>query len=375
MTTMVSNQIAREIRLFEWNWSNIYTYSLVILFSISFLHFILYNGGKIKLGLFPIAIIFLMVYMVLFNLFLGKSLIDSIVSCTWGVCLLIGISFSKEREFERYKRVIIICFVVVSVLATMSIIKNSTGSIYTRTNIIGVNYVFYFGVPILLLARKGERKIIELIISIFMILVAIFSFKRTSILAIGLALLLYYYSAYFKLSKRKKGWILFVGIALVLAIYWGLNANSYIVERFVIAGETGGNGRLETWEFAIKSISSSSLTELLFGHGVDSFRILYGISTHNDFLEVLYSYGLIGFLTYVLIFCVFLKKLIIAKKRHYTFFPPYVMTIVLFFVISFFSHIVVYSYVAVPVFTLIGYFIGSVEKGIINDNSAYLQSS
>ena len=64
------------------------------------------------------------------------------------------------------------------------------------------------------------------------------------------------------------------------------------------------DNRLEMINLALERFWQSPI----FGHGIDSFRILtkYPSYSHNNFAEILHNFGLIGFLTYYYIYFVIL---------------------------------------------------------------------
>ena len=97
-----------------------------------------------------------------------------------------------------------------------------------------------------------------------------------------------------------------------------------IVERLneMLNGDT--NGRSAIWENVLEAFNASTLSEKLIGHGYHAFRfykysgymyILNGNLAHNDYLNTLYDYGIIGVTVYVSFLLSMIKELLLLIKR------------------------------------------------------------
>ena len=80
-----------------------------------------------------------------------------------------------------------------------------------------------------------------------------------------------------------------------------------VTNRFEAMNEDEGNGRLDIYSDVFVQYLDSDLFSQLFGHGYNMVSVvLKGPSAHNDFLEVLYDYGIIGFI--ILSICMFVLQ-------------------------------------------------------------------
>lgn len=105
---------------------------------------------------------------------------------------------------------------------------------------------------------------------------------------------------------------------------------------------TGGSGRIAIWGQVIGLLSRSNFIEFLCGHGHNSVFKAIGFSAHNDFLEILYDYGLFVFIVY-LIFCLqLLRKFVRMIKVRSVCAPAMGMSLVIFFVASMNTHLIIY---------------------------------
>ena len=92
-----------------------------------------------------------------------------------------------------------------------------------------------------------------------------------------------------------------------------------VASRFSSLSLDSGAGslRFEAWEDVLGAYLSSDLIHQLFGHGYGStMQVTFnGLVAHNTFIEVLYSFGMLGFLAFSLLL---LFALIAAfRKKNY----------------------------------------------------------
>lgn len=102
---------------------------------------------------------------------------------------------------------------------------------------------------------------------------------------------------------------------------------------------SGGNGRADIYSATWEAFVSSPIIKQIFGHGFDSINLVIGIGTHNDFLMVLYNYGLIGFILYLYFWFSLIKGIIYLKKANSKFLLAYEVSIIVYFFISMASNV------------------------------------
>lgn len=70
--------------------------------------------------------------------------------------------------------------------------------------------------------------------------------------------------------------------------------------------------------------------------------VLKGPSAHNDFLEVLYDYGIIGFIMFIYLHVRVAKTTYKLHKHRSSYFIPYMVSFIIFVVMSIVSHLIIY---------------------------------
>ena len=162
----------------------------------------------------------------------------------------------------------------------------------------GYNSIYYvlMAIPFIFLINN---KFHVLLFSILPLWAFIESQKTTCILT-GIVMLLYYFYSTLKAMgiMRKSVLLLVVSVSIFLIFQ-----NTDFSETFLNIKDdidSGGNGRSELALQIIDILyNDSSAFELLLGHGANSIVGHIGLGAHNDFLETLFNFGIIGLILYL----------------------------------------------------------------------------
>ena len=185
---------------------------------------------------------------------------------------------------------LIIFIIVVSRYSSISI-----EIIELRDYAIAVSALF----PFIFLIRN---KTLKLIFSVLAFVIVLISVKRSLILGMALALILYYAiiiygNKNYKFS-RKLGLtflILLLGLGTIKFTIATQDLNQMLEDRFENMGEDGGSGRVDKYDLIVKHLNNSPTSELLFGHGYNAVATRVSrYPAHNDLLEILYNHGIIA---------------------------------------------------------------------------------
>lgn len=159
--------------------------------------------------------------------------------------------------------------------------------------------------PMIFLSSNKWIKFVTLCICLYFIVI---SAKRGNIIAAAIPMLLLI-PHFIKQSKKLHTKV----IAIIALAVVGYNAyhifekNDYIAQRFEQLQEGNSSGRdviyAESWQLWSQS---GNLHNFVFGYGTDG--TVHNLSmhkrAHNDWLEILVDYGLIGAISYMIIFIV-----------------------------------------------------------------------
>ena len=149
-------------------------------------------------------------------------------------------------------------------------------------------------------------------------------------------------------ADSKGGILKFVIIFVVMLIvayginYWFASSDSVIAERMSRLDEEGVGSRTVIWKIVLNRIINSNPIALLFGHGYDAVGLLSKdhLGSHNDFLEVLYDFGIIAFCAYCAMYVKLFTKVRRLIKCHSIYAAPLGMSLTILLIESMSSQIV-----------------------------------
>ena len=201
----------------------------------------------------------------------------------------------------------------------------------------GYAYYLIVFVPYILLLRRSVLRTVLLCVSLAMTLT---SFKRGCMVTLPVMLLVYGWVRA-RLAKRWSGFVLgvaafiIVGMAAVTVVDEA--SGGFMSERFSREEMEDGSGRADNFQLAWDHICQRNFPELLFGAGHGSSVELIGTGVHNEWLEFLFSFGVVGLVLYFLLGVAFLWQCTRAVRRRSVYAPHMCMMMAYFYMVSLFS--------------------------------------
>lgn len=241
-----------------------------------------------------------------------KTLFDC-VTIPYGVMvMLIFYKYGKFLSFEQDFKLMQITFYVLALLIFIGM-RNWRLFGEDRGAVADVYYILGL-LPIMLVLVKKKFQVIPIAIALLSVLL---TEKRAGFLAVITMSLVYYWMQLKHSGNVKKALVtlsLFAILIYIAILIWDNMSELYgfrMFERLQNLGEDGGSGRMDRWTLIINQFAYGSSLQCLFGHGIGSAVRLIGGHVHNDFLEVMYDYGIISLLLYMS----FYISLLIAWRR------------------------------------------------------------
>lgn len=330
----------------------------VILFT---LFTLIINRFKVYKSDLSIAIVLWVFWMLLSNLAeLERYVINLTFVLLWpSVFFLFGLFRMSKLSSKYFYRLCLLLFVITS---TFYLYVMQLMNLDLDGRLASVNHIYYILllIPWVLLIPNNQIKNTLIIVAI---LLTLYSAKRGAILAMSLVGIVYFYFTYFNSFNRKlkfRSILLGIGAFCVLAfIFVEINNSSggYLIERFKNISEDEGSGRLGIYNEVIYVFNRSPIESKIFGHGHNMVKssISYDLSAHNDYLEVLYNHGIVGFI--LLIWLLFILawrvyKLYIIKSK---LFISYFSAFLIFLFMTMISHIILYPTYIIFLFSYLGF--------------------
>jgi len=236
-------------------------------------------------------------------------------------------------------------------------------------NNIGYNFVLLM--PYLLLIKK--RKIIILPCLMIMIYYLSLSSKRGAILCFIGAIIIYFVYIYkhSEMNKNKALGIFFLLLTITLSFaYYTISQNEYMISRFdSISEKTSGRDIIFNTIYNHFENNTSAFT-ILFGSGYGATLDIIGAYAHNDLLEIIINFGLLGLTLYLILVGSFIKwstsKKISSEHRYI------VLMISIIWILKFITTGVFTAENTFLLSILLGYIIGlEHSKNIKHENIMY----
>ena len=324
--------------------------------------------------LFGILILLTSTYFYFFQLddvsfYSARQLIDSIL---WILLFLNSYFFAYQKGENSIKYYRYLLFLLPIFLILYIYIKDFSDN----RGIPEISSVYYllFLLPFLFTEKKKIFQIIGLSIIFAAILLSV---KRTGIIALVVFLVIYYYIGNRQKQKSTRDIVRNILLALVvisligIGLYWIIqNYDVDIIIKLQNISEDGGSGRTEIWGEVLSMIVHSNPIALLFGHGFNSvyYNSTIGLSAHNDFLEVIYDYGILGFFMYLKLWLYLFKNGRKLYKRKSIYAPAFIASLGMTFFFSLTSHLIIYPTYFWFLCLFWGYILGIIDNKESDDN-------
>ena len=252
------------------------------------------------------------------------------------------------RETEKFKKILAAFIIVMAVVSIPLIQRNLSGQGRAGEVIFPV---YFFLTAMSMVIMFFPKKNLFWVVPCIMI---IFTTKRAGLLVIVCGLFLSQIAEYHMAKTLKKKWkkmltIAAISVAAVIAMVFLVQTfNLNILQRFMGISEDGGSGRIQIWDRVYLSYSSGSIFERLFGQGYQSVTRLMltgrAILAHNDYLEILHDYGIIGLVLFSIWLFQVLSNFVKMWYRRDRFLPSYCYTLSAMILLSILSYFFIQSY-------------------------------
>lgn len=213
--------------------------------------------------------------------------------------------------------------------------------------LISTAYYTLFFLPFALLSKN---KIIKWGGTVLVLYTLLLCMKRTGFIAFVAGIVIYILVEYRSAPKgsKKRAFVLLGGLLALTAMYFFIMENTRgtfsVIDRLLSTGQTSNEGREDVWPVVISMIRYSDIIALIFGHGFDTVieNSPLALSAHCDFLEVIYDYGVSGLLLYLTFYKRLWNGFIKMYRQGSELAAPMSFTFVTAFVVSLFSHLIIF---------------------------------
>lgn len=311
----------------------------------SYVYFALSGLGVLYL-LFKVRVIKIKVRFVVFStiisVFLFSSLINGVLipsmildSLTWIFLFLslMLISMHYNKAIIKYAFYISLFFVIINLISLVIFPQGiSIGYRGERINFISIdNELPNFMIPFIFYSFMSNKYFPNKFMLFFSQLLVIF----TTILAPTTTAIITYLYIYLNIAvfslTRKKRLLVIMQFATLLFLFWffTIGQYQYIFANFIeniLQKDITFTNRTLIWKTAIDVIRNANIKNFIFGFGNQYILLIitgnsYFSHAHSEFFEYFLNYGVVGFLSLILLFLYLMlycgKRMLIQTKSYY----------------------------------------------------------
>lgn len=245
------------------------------------------------------------------------------------------------RNFVSRGAVLKKMYILLAVIGAFYFLRTRLGAEH-QTNTI---YFVYLTLPWLLFESKKALSIVLLFAFTFL---AMLSLKRSMLLST--VLIWGFYFLFIVEKRRNRIFTIFFSLALVVGIYMlydrvDESLGGVLTERVNREETDIGKDRMAIWNITWSMIQNSSTDKIIVGHGHFGVRrdSFLEISAHNDFLEVIYDYGLVIFVLYLGLWWHVIRQTYRFYREKSPIFIPYAVSLSIFLIMSLVSLLILYA--------------------------------
>lgn len=296
-----------------------------------------------------------------------KDLFSSTLMIFWGFCFLFGCRLvNTDRELTEYF-IRIINIVLVLPLSMYCLFAFFTTDMIVNQGSTDAFFAIVVYLPFVLMLQSNRQ--LKFVNSVLVSSVALVSVKRSILIGVSVSLLLFFLLTEHKKILTKWHFWLVLGFIIILGRYiYGIVSDT-IIYRFLHLEADQGSGRELIYQTIYSSFQQAEWSEMIFGHGFQAvLHINDGKLAHDDFLQLLYDYGLVG----VALYFVFMVSMVFSavrcyKKRYFNkeLYATYVGSLTLFLIMIFLNCFIYSIMLIAPIMLALGILKTRIENELI----------
>lgn len=243
-----------------------------------------------------------------------------------GICFWI-IGYKGYDIFQPFNKAVIACLMAGSLVYSFVLLFFLGGSEIVSSGSLSDDDMFYYlyqYIPYFLLWMTSGAMLLKrhlrAVVFASLAVTLMLSTKRGPLVSMGIGLLA------IPLLQRKvsfKGMVLasFAAFACLWVVKMGLDTYLTLWTDRWTAKEDVSSGRDEIWQLLLNDFFNHDAIRMLFGNGYEASHVItynhlrQGLGAHNDFVDTLYNFGILGLSVYVLLLVSWLRITLRAVKE------------------------------------------------------------
>lgn len=237
------------------------------------------------------------------------------------------------------------------------------------------NQIYYIALllPFSFLQNKKISKYIYLIITLLLVMI---SFKRSALVFTSIIFIIAIYFDYKNNNKIRFINKVLISASILLIGYFSYKyideyTDGYITNRMGNMQEDQGSGRMDIYQTVWNKYIQQPGINQLIGIGFNNVRkqhwavgsgFNHYFSSHNDFLEILVDFGIIGLIIYLIYIFRLIRNVFSIKRVNDKYYQANLAVLIIFFIMSMVSHLFLYPSFYVYLIIIIALTKGYLER-------------
>lgn len=261
------------------------------------------------------------------------------ITATWSIVFLTTVGAKNiARDWNGIIFISGVLLVITAIVYQTRIVLYATNYTYVYGAIV-INSVYYlaFLLPFIFISKINMLRILATILTISTVII---SDKSTTLIALMIALIIPIIGEGSVNKRTIRTIVLMFLSAIAIFIFKDKLEMIDGFQKISNMSETGATGRFVIYGSIINKFVKSGIIQIIFGHGYGSVANTIGVSAHSDFLGILFEYGLVGAIMYVILIISLVKNAWRGLKSQNPLAIPFAMSVVIFFVVGLTSELV-----------------------------------
>ena len=262
----------------------------------------------------------------------------------WVVLFLVGYIIAFKSDSDRRWIVKYFLYVLYPLVAGIVIWQSFSVLESQELRVFDISFAMLVIFPFAFLSRSSVLKMVLIVATG---VVTILSFKRTSVIAYSIVMLLYGFwvatNPVYSAKKRFFTVLVFVaGVAVLFGAFQRAESESggYMVQRLMNISQDKGSNRVGLYTKLWENQETATSAELLLGNGYRSVKEKFNILAHNDLLEIMYDFGFLALAAFLFLYFQLFRYGYRFYKRRRIFgdaSQAYIMGLILLFFLGMFN--------------------------------------
>lgn len=326
------------------------------------------------------------ILLISFCCYVGTNTLYALIRAVFAILGLLIFYYLTKNNIITEKEVTFFFLLLIIILATTTYLNldyrlNTQRELRTADNTGYALLCVYAAIMLLI-----HKRIFP--IALFLVVIGTFiSGKRGAIVGLvvsSLPLIRYFFTSKQWKASKKIFFTVLILISVSIAIHVFGDYLSASIGRFQMLEEDHGSGRDTILKLYWQHFKESNLINQIFGHGVyagiwssGSKYAFYSKMAHNDWIEILYDFGIIGVLLYLSIFIRVFLILLRNRRNRTNYFYMLEMAFLIWFLTSIFSSTFLMNINSIYLFIILAYSIAKLEpnSSSTESTSTLLQSN